>query len=152
MSNENNEKKENIISKGWNDFVSGLQNGFGKFQQGLEEQSKKNVENWDEAKDKVGNFFTKMKTNWDNQVKEWQEGMEKFNQQNKEQWDAGLQKVQDDYNKWQDNVREDWKDGIKAWNRGIYKGIFMFLIILIILLGGLFAVAYIFTMMMGAMP
>lgn len=150
MSNE--EKKENLFAKGWNDFVSGLQSGFGKFQKGLEEQSKKNVENWDEAKDKVGKFFTKMKTNWDTQVQKWGEGMEKFNQQNKEQWDAGLQKVQDDYNKWQDNVREDWKDGIKAWNRGIYKGIFMFLIILIILLGGLFAVAYIFTMMMGAMP
>ncbi len=155
MSNENSEKekkKENIFAKGWNDFASGLQNGFSKFQQGLEEQSKKNVENWDEAKGKVGNFFTKMKGNWDKQVKEWQDGMEKFNQQNKEQWDAGLQKVQDDYNKWQDNVREDWKDGVKAWNRGMWKGIFMFLIILIILLGGLMVVAYIFAMVMGALP
>lgn len=143
-----NEEKENIFGK----FFLGLKNGFDQFQKGLEEQSKKNVENWEEAKGKVGNFFKNVKDNWDKQVKEWQEGVEKFNQQNKEQWDAGLQKIEGDYNKWQDNVREDWKDGIKAWNRGIYKGIFMFLIILIILLGGLFAVAYIFTMMMGAMP
>ena len=154
MSNENSEKKENIfnIKKGWNDFVSTIQNGFQNFQKDLEEQSKKNVENWEEAKGKVGNFFKKMKDNWDKQVKEWQEGMEEFSQQNKEQWEAGLQKIQGDYNNWQENVRQDFKDGVKSWNRGMIRGAWMFMIIMIPILVVLFVIAYIFQMIMGSVP
>ena len=149
MSNENSDKeKENIFGK----FFSGLKNGFDQFQKGLEEQSKKNVENWEEAQGKVGNFFKKLGDNWDNQVKEWQEGLEEFDEHNKEQWEAGLQKIQGDYNSWQENVRQDFKDGVKSWNRGMIRGAWMFIIIMLPILVVLFVIAYIFQMIMGSVP
>ena len=146
MSNENNseKEKERIAKKDLNNFVSALGDGFLKFKKNLEDQSRKSVENWDKAKGKVDHFFKKMKDNWDSQVKKWQEGVEKIQEQTKEQWEANQRKIQEDYESWQENMRQDWKDGVKAWNRGVYKGIFMFLIILIILLGGLFVIVYLF--------
>ena len=148
MSNENNSEKE----KEKETFLSMLKDGFSKFQKNLEEQSRKNVENWEEAKGKVGNFFKKMTNNWNKQVKEWGDDIERVQEQNKADWEAKKQQIRADLEQWQENARQDWKDGVKAWNRGVYKGIFMFLIILIILLGGLFVIVYLFTMVMSVVP
>ena len=93
-----------------------------------------------------------MTNNWNKQVKEWGDDLEKIQEQNKENWDATKQQIRADIDKWQDDVRQDWKDGVKAWNRGVYKGIFMFLIILIILLGGLFVIVYLFTTILSYVP
>ena len=155
MSNENNnskKEKENQLAKGWNDFASTLKNGFQNFQKGLEEQSKKNVENWEKSKDKVKNFFKKTDDKWNAQVEEWKSDMSEIQQNNKEQWDARKERIRNDFENWQEKTRQDWKDGVKAWNRGIYRAIGIFLLILIIVLGGLFALAYIFTMVMSNMP
>ena len=65
---EEEQKKENIFQKGWNDFVGGIKDGFGKFQESLEEAGKKNQENMEKFKEKSGKFFKKMKTDWDNQL------------------------------------------------------------------------------------
>ena len=89
---------------------------------------------------------------WDNQVKEWGDDIERIQEQNKENWEAKKQQIKADMDQWQENARQDWKDGVKAWNRGLYKGIFMFLIILIILLGGLFVIVYLFTTVMNVVP
>ncbi len=146
MSNENNSEKEK------ENFFSMLKDGFSKFQKNLEEQSRKNVENWEQAKGKVGNFFKKMANNWNKQVQEWGDDIEKIQEQNKADWEAKKQQIRADMEKWQENARQDWKDGVKAWNRGVYKGIFMFLIILIILLGGLFVIVYLFTTVLSYVP
>ena len=34
--------------------------------------------------------------------------------QNIEQWEARKERIREDFEKWQDNVREDWKDGVKS--------------------------------------
>ncbi len=146
MSNENNSEKEK------ENFFSMLKDGFSKFQKNLEEQSRKNVENWEQAKGKVGNFFKKMANNWNKQVQEWGDDIEKIQEQNKADWEAKKQQIRADMEQWQENARQDWKDGVKAWNRGVYKGIFMFLIILIILLGGLFVIVYLFTTVLSYVP
>lgn len=146
MSNENNSEKEK------ENFFSMIKDGFSKFQKNLEEQSRKNVENWEQAKGKVGNFFKKMANNWNKQVEEWGDDIEKIQEQNKADWEAKKQQIRADMEQWQENARQDWKDGVKAWNRGVYKGIFMFLIILIILLGGLFVIVYLFTTVLSYVP
>ena len=33
--------------------------------------------------------------------------------------------------KWQDQTRKDWKDGVKQWNRGMIKGAYTFLIVMV---------------------
>ncbi|MFW9897671.1 MAG: hypothetical protein ACFFDO_00220 [Candidatus Thorarchaeota archaeon] len=154
MSNENNseKEKENIITKGWNDFVSGLKDGFEKFKTNLENQSLKNVENWEKAKGKVGNFFKKMNNNWDKQVKEWDEGIKEIQEQNKEQWEARKERIREDFERWQNNMRQDWNEGVKSWNRGMIKGAWIFLIVMIPIIIILFAIVYIFRMLMEAVP
>ena len=50
---ESPKKNESILLKGWNNFVNGIKEGFNKFQKSIEEQSKKNVELWNEDKEKI---------------------------------------------------------------------------------------------------
>ena len=147
MSNENSEKE-----KEKENFFSMLKDGFSKFQKNLEEQSHKNVENWEKAKGKVGNFFKKMTNNWDNQVKEWGDDIERIQEQNKENWEVKKQSIRADIEQWQDNVRQDFKDGVKSWNRGMIKGAWIFLIVMIPIIIVLFAIVYIFRMLMEAVP
>ena len=61
MSNQNKseKKKENPFLKGWNDFVSGIKDGFENFQKTLESQTQNNVEDMDRSKNKVDNFFNR---------------------------------------------------------------------------------------------
>ena len=39
--------------------------------------------------------------------------------------------MKEDFQNWQNNVREDWKEGVKTWNRQIIKGTLMFLLAMI---------------------
>lgn len=147
MSNENSKKE-----KEKENFFSILKDGFSKFQKNLEEQSHKNVENWEKAKGKVENFFKKMTNNWDNQVTEWGDDIERIQEQNKENWEVKKQQIRTDIEQWQENVRQDFKDGVKSWNRGMIKGAWIFLIVMIPIIIVLFAIVYIFQMLMKAVP
>ena len=75
MSEENNlgeseqkETSEKPFRKGWNNLMDAFKGGFDKFQQSLEEQSKKNKEVWEENKDKVNIIFKDIKQDWENKV------------------------------------------------------------------------------------
>ena len=48
-----NEKKENPIIQGWNNFASNIKTNFINFQDNLKEQSKKNIEKWNENQEKI---------------------------------------------------------------------------------------------------
>ena len=97
-------------------------------------------------------FFLKLSENWNKQVKIWGEGIEKIHEQNKEQWEASKQRITEDMEKWQENARKDWKDGVKHWNRGWIKGAWVFMIVMIPVLVVLFVIAYIFTMVIRSIP
>jgi len=154
MSNKNNseKQKENPFLKGWNDFVSGIKNGFDNFQKTLESQTQMNVEDWDKSKNKVNNFFNKMGENFNNQIKKWTDNIQKIQIENQEQWDAQKQKMQMEMEKWQDQTRKDWKDGVKSWNRGIIKGAYTFLIVMVPVIIVLVLVIWVITQFLNLVP
>ena len=55
-SNQDKEK-ENILVKGWNDFVSNMTKGYNNFQKNIEESTKKNTELWSQNQEKINKFF-----------------------------------------------------------------------------------------------
>jgi len=141
MSDQNNSEgsedkktKENLLTKGlkgWNNFVSGLKDGFENFQKSLEEQQKKNKEEWDKNKEKTSKFFKKIKDDWNNKMHQIKTDIEKKQLETKEQWDARKQKIKNDMGSWQEKVRQDWKDGVKEWNRMSAKAYLRFLLYII---------------------
>jgi len=154
MSNENNleKKKENPFLKGWNDFVSGIKGGFDSFQKTLEGQTQKSVENLDQRKGKVDNFFNKIGENWNNQIKKWTDDIQKVQIENQEQWDSHTGRIQNEIQKWQDQTREDLKDGVKSWNRSVVKGAYMFLIVMVPVIIVLVLVIWVITQFLNLIP
>ena len=151
MSNEK-KKQENPFLKGWNGFVSGIKDGFENFQKTLESQTQKNVEDMEGSKNKVDNFFNKMGENFNNQIKKWTDNIQKIQIENKEQWDAQTQQIQTEMEKWQDQTRNDWKDGIKSWNRGMIKGAYTFLIVMVPVIIVLVLVIWVITQFLNLVP
>jgi len=54
-------------------------------------------------------------------MKKWTADIEQKNLETKEQWEARKSKIQEDIKKWQDQTREDWKEGVKQINKGFFK-------------------------------
>ena len=151
MSNEK-KKQENPFLKGWNDFVSGIKDGFENFQKTLESQTQKNVEDLEGSKNNVDNFFNKMGENFNNKVKKWTDNIQKIQIENQEQWDAQTQTMQMEMEKWQDQTRKDWKDGLKSWNRGLIKGAYTFLIVMVPVIIVLVLVIWVITQFLNLVP
>ena len=128
MSNENSDQQPPKKKSLWTDFVSGIQDGFKKMQQGFEDQIKRNQEKWEEGTQKAAEFVKKMKDNWDTQVNQWKEDFEKAQQQNQENWNNVGNKLKEDYEKWENKVREDWKDGVKEFNKASARAYLRFLL------------------------
>lgn len=151
MSNEK-KKQENPFLKGWNDFVSGIKDGFENFQKTLESQTQKNVEDLEGSKNNVDNFFNKMGENFNNKIKKWTDNIQKIQIENQEQWDAQTQTIQTEMEKWQDQTRKDWKDGLKSWNRGLIKGAYTFLIVMVPVIIVLVLVIWVITQFLNLVP
>ena len=132
-----------------NTFFSSIKSGFDNFSKSLEDMAQKNKEQWKENTDKVNGFFKGMKEKWDTQVQKWADDIEKAKQENDEKWQASVKKVENDFNSWQDQVRKDWKDGVKEWNKGVVKGAYIFLIAMIPIIIVFFVVAYILRNVLG---
>jgi len=135
MSNENNseeeKKDEKSFLKGWKNFTGGLKGGFEKFQKSLEAQAKKNKEFWTENKEKSSKFFTGLKQDWDNKIKEWDADIKKRSFETKEQLDAHKKKIGEEFNNWQEKTKKDWNDGVATVRKGFFKAYFWFLILTI---------------------
>jgi len=114
---EQNKVKENIIVKGWNDFVSNITDGYNKFQKGIEESTKKNTELWNQNQDKINNFFEGAKENWDTTMKEWGTEIAKGHKENVDSWEGNLDKV----NEFFENNQRSWENKLKEWSTDIEK-------------------------------
>ncbi|MHA2035081.1 MAG: hypothetical protein ACW972_08050 [Promethearchaeota archaeon] len=123
---ENKEYGEKPFQKGWGTFVDGIKSGFDKFQQSLEDQSKKNKEAWGENKDKFNKFFNNVKRDWDSKVKEWNADIEKRKIESKDQWEAHKNKVSQDFKDWQEKTKQDWKNGVATFRKGFFKAYLWF--------------------------
>jgi hypothetical protein len=154
MSNENNseKKKENPFLKGWNGFISGIKDGFDNFQKTLEGQTKKSVEDWEKSQNNVEIFFKGMGDNWNNQIKKWNDDIQKAQIENQEQWESQTAGIKSEISKWQDQTRKDWKDGVKSWNRGMIKGAYTFLIVMVPVIIVLVLVIWVITQFLNLVP
>jgi len=109
--------KENIFQKGWNDFVSGVTEGFKKFQKVFEEQSKQNKEVWDENREKIASFFKETNQIWENKTNDWNTELEKMQIENKEQWDKNKDKIE----KFFTDTKQTWDNKFKEWTNEIQQ-------------------------------
>jgi len=154
MSNENNseKKKENPFLKGWNDFISGIKDGFDNFQKTLEGQTKTSVEDWEKSRNNVEIFFKGMGDNWNNQIKKWNDDIQRAQIESQEQWESQTAGIKSEISKWQDQTRKDWKDGVKSWNRGMIKGAYTFLIVMVPVIIVLVLVIWVITQFLNLVP
>ena len=90
---EQREPKENLLLKGWNDFVSNITVGYNKFQKSVEEKTKKNRELWNQNQEKINQFFKSAKENWDFTLKEWGAELEKTHKENTIAWENNILQV-----------------------------------------------------------
>lgn len=156
MNEENNlgepelkKASEKPFQKGWNNLINGIKGGFDKFQQSLEEQSKKNKELWEDNKGKVNEFFKDMKEDWEKKIKKWNEDMEKTRIESKEQWETYKNKVSQDFKNFQEKAKEDWNDGLKSFRKGFFKAYFWFLVLTIPILIIVIVVLWILSQLTG---
>ena len=114
---EQNKVKENIVVKGWNDFVSNITDGYNKFQKGIEESTKKNTELWNQNQDKINNFFEGAKENWDTTMKEWGTEIAKGHKENVDSWEGNLEKAIVFFKYYQ----LSWENKLKEWSTDFEK-------------------------------
>ena len=108
---------ENLIFKGWNDFVSSITEGYNKFQKSIEEISKKNTGSWNQNQEKINKFLKDTKENWDVTLTEWGTEFKKAHKDNKELWDNNLGKI----NAYFKNTQETWDKKLKEWTVDLEK-------------------------------
>jgi hypothetical protein len=137
MNNQNNledseiEKTTEKPSLKWQKFIEGIKEGFDTFKTSLENQSKKNKELWEENKEKVNNFFKGVKQDWDNKINEWSTEIEQRKLETKEQWDTYKKKVSQDFKNWQEKTRQEWKEGVKTFRKGLFKA-YLWILLLVV--------------------
>ncbi len=142
------ERNENLLTKGWNDFVGGLKNNFETFQKSLENQTQKNIEEWEKNKEKADRFFNDVRQTWDEKIQKFSEDIKKKHIESQEQWEANVKKFENDMRGWQNQVREDWKESVSDFNKQMIKSSYMFLLfmvpILIVIIVIAIVVGYVF--------
>ncbi|MFX1357591.1 MAG: hypothetical protein ACFFA8_09910 [Promethearchaeota archaeon] len=109
--------KENVILKGWNDFVSSISEGFKKFQKSVENQSKENSELWNENKEKLVSFFTKTKELWENNLNEWNKELLDLQSESQEQWNQNKEKI----DRFFKDTKQEWDNKLKKWTLDIQQ-------------------------------
>ena len=108
---------ENLLFKGWNDFVSSITEGYNKFQKSIEEITSENTESWNQNQEKINKFLKDAKENWDVTITEWGTEFKKTHKDNKELWDNNLGKI----NAFFKNTQETWDNKIKEWTVDLEK-------------------------------
>jgi hypothetical protein len=128
---DSNDKKENILEKGWNEFVSGMRENYANFQQSLEQQAKRNKEAWEDNQGKFNEFIAKTRVDWENRLNKWKQDVEKMQIDSQKEWEAKKQKMRQDYENWQQKTKKNWEEGLSSWNKFWIKGSYMFLLFMI---------------------
>ena len=114
---EETKPKENLILKGWKDFVSSITEGYNKFQKSIEEINTNNTEPQNQNQEKINKFLKDTKENWDVTITEWGEEFKKTHKDNKELWNNNLGKI----NAFFKNTQESWDNKIKEWTDDLEK-------------------------------
>lgn len=112
-----NKASENVLLKGWKDFVSNITVGYNEFQKSVEENAKKNKDLWNQNQEKINQFFKGTKENWDNTLIEWGAELEKAHQDNSIAWENNLEKMNEFFKK----TQESWDKKFKEWNADLEK-------------------------------
>ncbi len=115
----------------WNNFISGIQNGFGVLKKSMEEQSKSFLEQSEENKNEFNQFFKNLKNKWDTQINTWQDEFKHKQEKTKFDWENKLQKIKGDYEKWREQQKQEFKEGIREFSRATIKGAYQFLLFMI---------------------
>ena len=114
---EQKKVKENLVVKGWNDFISNVTKGYNNFQKGIEESTKKNTELWDQNQEKITTFFKSAKENWDATIKEWGTEIAKSHKENEGSWETDLEKA----NEFFKSNQQSWENKLKEWSADFEK-------------------------------
>ena len=114
---EQRKVKENIVVKGWNEFVSNITEGYNNFQKSIEESTKKNTELWNQNQEKISKFFEGAKENWDATMKEWGSEIAKTHKENVDSWDVNLNKAKEFF----ENNQRSWDNKLKEWSADFEK-------------------------------
>ncbi|NVM44746.1 MAG: hypothetical protein HWN79_07500 [Candidatus Lokiarchaeota archaeon] len=114
---EQSKPKENLLLKGWNDFISNITVGYHRFQKSFEENTKKNKELWNQNQEKIDQFFKSAKENWDAKLKEWGAELEKTHKENTNAWENDFEKMTEFFKKNQ----ESWDKNLKEWEVDLEK-------------------------------
>jgi len=126
---------KNEISKnfeeGWNNFASGIQDGFNVLKKSMEEQSNSFIDKSEENKNKFNQFFVDMKNKWDTQIKTWQNKIKSNQDMVKADWGNKMQNIKVEYEKWREQQKQEFKEGVKEFSRASIKGAYQFLIFII---------------------
>ena len=156
MTEENNlndsekeKKDQNLLLKGWKNFIDGAKDGFDNFKASLEKQAKKSEELWEENKEKVDGFFNKIKRDWDTKIAQWNKDIEQQRLETKEQWEARKSKIQQEIKSWQEKTEKDWNEGVKAFRRGFFKAYIWAIIIILPVVLIVIIVLYIINRLLG---
>ncbi len=115
--NRLNKTKENLLLKGWNDFISNITKGYNKFQNQVEESAKKNKELWNQNHEKINQFLKGAKEDWENTLIEWGAELEKAHKENSIAWENNLEKMNEFFQKSQ----ESWNNKLKGWQVDLEK-------------------------------
>lgn len=126
----------------WNNFISGIQNGFGALKKTTEEQSKSFLEQSEENKNKFNQFFKNLKSKWDTQINTWQDEFKNKQVKNKLDWENKLQKIKGDYDNWREQQKQEFKEGMREFSRASIKASYQFLIFIIPILIVLIIIIY----------
>jgi len=116
-SSDKENLKENILLKGWNDFVSSISEGFKKFQKTIENQSKENLELWNENREKINSFFSNTKEIWENNLNEWNKELQTMQLENQEQWNQNKDKI----DKFFKETKQNWDNKLTEWTVDIQQ-------------------------------
>lgn len=119
------------FEEGWNNFVSGIQDGFNVLKKTMEEQSNSFIDQSEENKNKFNQFFISMKNKWDTQIKTWQNKIKSTQDMVKVDWGNKIHNIKNEYEEWREQQKKEFKEGMKEFSRASIKGAYQFLIFMI---------------------
>lgn len=108
---------DNVILKGWKNFINGISEGFNNFQMIIESQTKKNAELWNKNKEKIAVFFEESKRNIDKTLEDWNSEFQRIQVENKKFWEENKDKMKTFF----ESVQEEWNEKIKKWAKDFNK-------------------------------
>ena len=110
-------KKENIILKGWNDFIKNVSDGINKLQEVVEKNIKGNEELWQENQGKFFKFFEDLGNSWEDQMNAWSKEVEESVKTDTEKWEENKGQFTEFINK----TKNEWNSKIQQWTTDLEK-------------------------------